>query len=47
MSKLIITIGLMSGLNSQPDGTRVDYIEKIKTEFTIQTKYEMRWIITI
>ena len=30
MNKLIITIGLLSGLSSQPDGTRVDYTEKIK-----------------
>ena len=37
----------MSGLSSQPDGTRVDYIEKIKISFTIQNKYDKRWIITI
>ncbi len=26
----MITIGLLSGLNYQTDGTRVDYTEKIK-----------------
>tara|TARA_Y100000287_G_C14197979_1_gene343784 strand:- start:627 stop:764 length:138 start_codon:yes stop_codon:yes gene_type:complete len=43
MNKLIITIGLLSGLTYQTDGTRVDYIEKVK--FIIQNKYDERWII--
>ena len=45
MNKLIITIGLLSGLSSQPDGTRVDYTEKIKLAQSIDHIQDMKeWL---
>ncbi len=42
MNKLIITIGLLSGLSSQPDGTRVDYTEKLKLAESINHVQDMK-----
>ena len=42
MKELIITIGLLSGLNCQTDGTRVDYTEKIKLAHTIDHIQDMK-----
>ena len=46
MKELIITIGLLSGLNYQTDGTRVDYTEKIKLAHTIDHIQDMKeWMM--
>jgi len=42
MNKLIITIGLLSGLSYQSDGTRVDYTEKIKIAQSIDHIQDMK-----
>ncbi len=42
MNKLIITIGLLSGLSHQADGTRVDYTEKIKLAESINHIQDMK-----
>jgi hypothetical protein len=42
MNKLIITIGLLSGLSYQSDGTRVDYTEKIKIAQSINHIQDMK-----
>ena len=42
MNKLIITIGLLSGLSHQTDGTRVDYTEKIKLAQSINHIQDMK-----
>ncbi len=42
MNKLIITIGLLSGLSCQKDGTRVDYNEKIKMYESINHIQDMK-----
>ena len=46
MNKLMITIGLLSGLNYQTDGTRVDYTEKIKLAESISHIQDMKeWML--
>jgi hypothetical protein len=46
MNKLMITIGLLSGLNYQTDGTRVDYTEKIKLAESINHIQDMKeWML--
>jgi len=46
MNKLMITIGLLSGLNYQTDGTRVDYTEKIKLAQSINHIQDMKeWML--
>ena len=46
MNKLMITIGLLSGLNYQTDGTRVDYTEKIKLAESINHIQDMKeWMV--
>ena len=42
MNKIILTIGLLSGLNYQTDGTRVDYTEKIKLAQSIDHIQDMK-----
>ena len=42
MNKIMITIGLLSGLNYQTDGTRVDYTEKIKLAQSIDHIQDMK-----
>tara|TARA_R100000781_G_C4010379_1_gene103461 strand:- start:59 stop:301 length:243 start_codon:yes stop_codon:yes gene_type:complete len=42
MNKLIITIGLLSGISYQSDGTRVDYTEKIKLAQSINHIQDMK-----
>jgi len=42
MNKIMITIGLLSGLNYQTDGTRVDYTEKIKLAESINNIQDMK-----
>tara|TARA_B100000575_G_C22906673_1_gene526708 strand:- start:446 stop:688 length:243 start_codon:yes stop_codon:yes gene_type:complete len=42
MNKLIITIGLLSGLSCQPDGTRVDLLEKAKWNHLVDNIQDMR-----
>ena len=42
MNKLIITIGLLTGVSYQTDGTRVDYTEKIKLAQSIDHIQDMK-----
>ena len=42
MNKLMITIGLLTGVSYQTDGTRVDYTEKIKIAQSIDHIQDMK-----
>ena len=42
MNKLMITIGLLTGVSYQNDGTRVDYTEKIKLAQSINHIQDMK-----
>jgi len=42
MNKIIITIGILTGISCQPDGTRVDYTEKIKLAQSINHIQDMK-----
>ena len=46
MNKLIIMVGMLSGLNCQQDGTRVDTIEKASWSYLIGNIQDMKeWMV--
>ena len=42
MNKIIITIGILSGLSCQPDGTRVELTEKAQWNHLVDNIQDMR-----
>ena len=42
MKQIIMTIGILAGVSCQPDGTRVDYTEKLKLAESINHIQDMK-----